>query len=88
MIDPKEAVRIAGEHFHAMHEGSALKEVLLEEVELIEDGKFWLVTYGFDWQPESGTTSIGPGDRKHKALKLDAESGAMISMKIVNINSF
>ncbi len=87
MIDAKEAVKIADEYFTGMYEDGSLKEVLLEEAELIEDGKFWLVTYGFDWQPLSGTSSIGPGDRKHKAIKVDAETGRMVSMKIVNINA-
>ena len=87
MIDAKEAVKIAGECFANMYEEGSLREVLLEEAELVEDGKYWIVTYGFDWQPLSGTSSIGPGDRKHKAFKIDAETGRMVSMKIVNINA-
>ena len=88
MIDAREATRISRDYFDAMYDGASMGEVLLEEIELIEEGKYWLVTYGFDWNPTSGTSSIGPGDRKHKAVKLDAENGQMISMKIVNINAF
>ena len=88
MIDAREATRISREYFDAMYDGTSMGEVLLEEIELVEDGKFWLITYGFDRNPTSGTSSIGPGDRKHKAVKLDAESGQMISMKIVSINAY
>ncbi len=87
MVDAKEAVKIARDYFENMYEEGSLREVLLEEAEIIEDGKYWLVTFGFDWNPMSGTSSIGPGDRKHKAIKLDGENGKMISMKIVNINA-
>lgn len=87
MIDGAEAVKLAGDYFNKVYENSSLKEVLLEEVELIDEGKTWKVTYGFDWQPESGTVSIGPGDRKHKMINLDAETGRILSMKIANINA-
>jgi len=87
MIDGAEAVKLAGEYFNQVYKNSSLKEVLLEEVELTEDGKQWIVIYGFDWQPESGTVSIGPGDRKHKIIKLDSETGMVLSMKIANINA-
>ena len=87
MIDAKDAVKIARDYFQSMFEGNNLSELLLEETDLIEDGKFWLITFGFDWTPTSGTSSIGPGDRKHKAVRLDAETGSLVSMKIVNINA-
>ncbi len=87
MIDGAKAVELAGQYFKNVYEANSLKEVLLEEVELIDDGKFWLVVYGFDWQPESGTVSIGPGDRKHKQIKIDAETGMVLSMKIAKINA-
>ena len=87
MIDAKEAVKISKEYFQSMYDGNNLSELLLEETDLIEDGKYWLITFGFDWTPISGTSSIGPGDRKYKAVKLDAETGSLISMKIVNIDA-
>lgn len=81
MIQAQEAVKLARESFDAVFASDAVAEVLLEEVELSDDGKFWLVTYSFDWQPTSGTSSIGPGDRRYKLLRLDIESGKLISMK-------
>ena len=78
MIDAEEAVKKGRSYFDAVLAGGTLREVLLEEVDMVDDGRFWLVTFGFDWQPESGTSSIGPGDRKYKAVKLDAESGRVM----------
>ncbi len=81
MIDIKDAVTTARENFDKLYQGGALGEVLLEEAELSEDEKFWLVTFSFDWQPNSGTASLGPGDRRYKVLRIDAQEGRMISMK-------
>ena len=81
MIDIKEAVSRARSDFDNVFEGCHVREVLLEEAELAEDGKYWLLIYSFDWQPSSGTASIGPGDRRYKKVKIDAETGMMLSIK-------
>ena len=81
MIDAVDIVVIARENFDKMFTASSLREVLLEETELSDDERFWQVTFSFDWQPTSGTSSIGPGDRRYKVFKLDAENGRMISVK-------
>ena len=86
MIDAKEAVSKARDYFQHMFENRAIQELLLEEAELSEDGKFWLITFGFDWQPSSGTASIGPGERKYKVMKLSTESGEMVAMKRAIVN--
>ena len=85
MIDAKQAVTNARAFFDQVYHGGPLREVLLEEVQL--SGESWMITFGFDWQPESGTSSIGPGDRKYKMLELDAADGRVLSMKIVNVNA-
>ncbi len=85
MIDIKQAVERGREDFEKIFEGGNVREVLLEQAELSEDGKYWMVIYSFDWQPTSGTASIGPGDRRYKVLQIDAESGIMISMKTAKI---
>ena len=87
MIDAKEAVRIANEYFSSMYEGGPLAEILLEEVELSEEGDAWLVTIGFDWQPTSGTASLGPGERKYKLMRLEVETGRLVSMKRIGRDS-
>ncbi len=87
MIEGAEVIAIARKYFDTVYNGASLQEVLLEEAEVSEDGDFWFVTFGFDWQPASGTSSIGPGDRRFKTLKLDAKSGAVLSMKNAKINT-
>ncbi|CAM2065781.1 hypothetical protein SCOR_10405 [Sulfidibacter corallicola] len=81
MIDVKEAVRIASDHFTAFFEGKRVGEQLLEEVELSEDKKLWQITIGYDWQPGSGTASLGPGQRMFKVLHVDVETGAVLAMR-------
>ena len=48
MIDIKEAVKKAHEYITNIYPGDNFKNLYLEEVELSEDEKFWLVTFGFD----------------------------------------
>ena len=81
MIEATEAVTKAQEYFAGVYKDAPLSEVLLEETELVEDGKYWAVTFGFDWQPGSGTRSLGPGERLYRVLKLESETGTMVSMK-------
>lgn len=47
MVDVKEAVKMAMDYLKEMYDVSAFKDVLLEEVDLSEDKKFWNVTIGF-----------------------------------------
>ena len=81
MIDATEAVTKAKEYFTNVYKDTPLLEVMLEEAELIDEGKYWAITFSFDWQPASGTRSLGPGERVYKLMKLDSETGSMISMK-------
>ena len=87
MIDATEAVTKARDYFKEIYKENPLNEVLLEEAELVEDGKYWAITFGFDWQPGSGTRSLGPGERMFKVVKIDGETGHMVSMKKAFINA-
>jgi hypothetical protein len=68
-----------------------LPNLRLEEVELSEDGRYWLVTYGFTaaeqdvesnvlWSSVGGSTTRQRRD--YKLIQVDAETGAPVSMKI------
>ena len=65
------------------------KDVLLEEVDLSQDNKFWNVTIGFTRVQESTSggpmaTLIGQSaefKREFKVFQIDAESGALRSMR-------
>lgn len=60
---------------------------VLEEIELSEDGKNWLVTVGYDELPPRPQGSMIPKFlqipiRKLKTIKVNAKTGAVSSMKI------
>lgn len=81
MIDIKAAVTIAREHFTDFFSDKDLGEIMVETFEFLEDPPFWQVTLACDWHPQSGTGSIGPGQRLCKTLKIEAESGRVVGMK-------
>ena len=61
MIDMKQAVQIALEFCRSLYAPEKLTDFLLEEVELSDDEKFWLVTIGFDIsQKETGQPAAIP----------------------------
>ena len=47
----------------------------LEEVEQSKDGRFWLITLGYN-------PNIFTARRQYKILMVDAETGKVVSMKI------
>ncbi len=91
MIDMKQAVQIALDFCRSLYGQDKLADLLLEEVELSEDEKFWLVTVGFDLgQEETSQTSpnISGGspakklEHVFKTMKVDANNGRALSLKI------
>ena len=89
MVDVKEAVGKAMEYLKDMYQIDQFKDVLLEEVDLSEDNKFWNVTIGFTRPQESTSggpmaTLIGQSSefkREFKVFQIDAESAALRSMR-------
>jgi hypothetical protein len=89
MVDVKEAVGKAMDYLKDMYQIGQFKDVLLEEVDLSEDNKFWNVTIGFTRLQESTSggpmaTLIGQSaefKREFKVFQIDAESGALRSMR-------
>jgi len=86
MIDVKQAVRIGIEFLNTIYEQGKLTNLLLEEVELSPDEKYWFITFGFDRElPQYSYLQAitGPDIRRaYKIVKIDAEKGQTISMKI------
>jgi hypothetical protein len=81
MIGVKEAVT-AAIRFAADVYGEG-REPTLEEVEPSSDERYWLITLGFaDNTNPFAVIAGGRVNRKYKVFKVDAESGAVISMKI------
>ena len=76
MIDAKQVVAKAMEYIRAVYDPAQVVDLVLEEVERSEDGKHWLVTLGF-------TPGSGAGEEQtHKVMKIVAETGEILSMKI------
>ncbi len=88
MIDVKQAVAIAVRYVSELYAGESVLDLRLEEVEHTEDDRFWLITLGYlrKVPTRSGpvfTQVLGPEyQRDYKTLKIDADSGAVHSMKI------
>jgi hypothetical protein len=86
-IDVKKAVGLARQYLSDIMQVQA-SEVLLEEVELSADGRYWLVTLSY---PAPAPTPIlvltGRGDRNFRVVKLLAETGDFESIKIRSLAS-
>jgi len=91
MIDMKQAVQTAMEFCRNLYGQEKSADFLLEEVELTEDEKFWLVTIGFNSgqgetiQPPtsaSGSSFSKRPDHVFKTMKVDANNGRALSLKI------
>ncbi len=74
MIDVKTAVGKA-KQYGAQILGYNLKNLLVEKVELSDDGEYWYVTLGWDLD------QLGI-QRTYKLFKIRAADGEVISMKI------
>jgi hypothetical protein len=85
MINVKEAVSSATKALQDLFPGEKFAGLELEEVELTEDGKSWLITLGFD-VPRKGVLSLPPAmmgyERKYKIFKVDGRTGNVTAMKI------
>jgi hypothetical protein len=98
MIDVKEAVKVAHDYTRELYKDYGVGEVdpiTLEEVELTDDERFWLITLGM-YRSELPATTTGPvlpadtiagrllakREREYKIVKIHADSGKVRSMKI------
>ncbi|MDT7688578.1 MAG: hypothetical protein QOE46_1337 [Acidobacteriota bacterium] len=87
MLDVKQAAQTASTYFADLYAQQGVSDVRLEEVEITEDGKFWLITLSFpdpDPPPATFTSLMGATgpSRKYKIFKVDAATGDVKSMKI------
>ena len=87
MIDVKEAARSAAEYFAGLFPDQGYSEVLLEEVELSEDEKYWLITlsYALPRPGGEGFAALIPRQRRYKQFKIDAQTGKVQAMTIRNV---
>lgn len=73
-LTAKRAAEVATKYLAEMKD-MPVYDISLEEIELTDDGAYWLVTLG---HPRSylGTT------KDYKVIKVDAETGEVLSMKM------
>jgi hypothetical protein len=81
MIDVKQAAQSATNFITGLYSDQVISDVRLEEVELSEDTKYWLITLSFPAPPSPGVITFG-GRRQYKIFKVDADTGTVLSMKI------
>ena len=82
MIDVKEAVAVATAYIRELYEEKDLHDLGLEEVELSEDDRWWMVTLGHA-RKLSGMDGFGGQHRRaYRVFRIDAEEGVVRSMKI------
>ncbi len=83
MVDIRQAVQAALEFMHGIYEEEDLKKLGVEEVERDAESKHWVVTIGIGGAEPASTMSVVEGTgigRRYKIIRIDAESGAVISM--------
>jgi hypothetical protein len=80
MIDVKQAADIASQYLLSLFADKNPTNVQLEEVELSEDEKYWLITLSF--MEQSPLSPIIPRKKSYKLFKINADTGQVQSMKI------
>jgi hypothetical protein len=79
MIDVRIAAEKASEYFASLYPGNSYSNLRLEEVELTEDEKYWLITLSYMDQ------HMIPR-REYKSFKIDAQTGKVQAMKIRTVS--
>lgn len=88
LVGLKDAAGIALEYFLDLYPEfrRTAANVMLEEVEEIDDAANWLITIGYDMDRRLVRPTIAfgppPPERHYKVIKVDAQTGRVISMKI------
>ncbi len=87
MLDVKEAAQRASEYFAGLYADEGVANVQLEEVELTDDGQYWLITLSYPMVPPNQSPLFFnvSSNRKYKVFKIDATTGEVKSMKIRNV---
>lgn len=82
-IEVRDAVAAAAKYFKVLYPG--VSKFSLEEVEMSDDERHWLITLGFPKQRdpfEAGSLFVDRPQTKFKVFKIDARTGRVVAMKI------
>lgn len=80
MIDVKEAVEKAKTFVQDVVGSNEIRRLTLEEIELSEDTKSWLVTLGLALNEPYDLLSPGKLEKSLKLFRVDRSSGDVLSM--------
>jgi hypothetical protein len=81
VLDVKKAVELARGYLLDVLQISA-SEVLLEEVEFSENQRYWLITLSYPGPVISPVQLFTGQNRTYKVVKLHADTGVLVSIKI------
>lgn len=83
-IDARAAANAAAAYFKELY--SNVTSFSLEEVELSDDGNYWLITLSFEIPAPPDVNNVfaafQPPKAKFKVFKVDAKTGKVVAMKI------
>lgn len=92
LIDVRSAVEAARNYLFSMidqlTDAGQIQGLRLEETELSDDGRYWLITLGFDrpigehLEPLQAVLNNKKYERDYRIIKIDAHSREVKSMKI------
>ncbi len=88
MLELKDAIKKAFEHFELIYEGEEIPNKLLEEIEYDDSDDIWKVVIGFDsnriFTRTEGAAMFGSmvreKERKFKQIRLKGEDGSFVKM--------
>lgn len=90
LIDVKQAVKAAAEYFAKLYSDKQYSDLLVEEVELSETKKRWLITlsYAPEPPPEATLGQLFGGKerpRRYKLFEIEAATGKVIAMRMGSV---
>ena len=82
MITVKEAQDVAVKYLRDLY--PKIRDVVLEEIELTEDERYWLITLSYRRLDVSIALGILP-PKQYKVFKINAAKGQVVSMKMRDV---
>ena len=80
-VNVQQAVSTAILYFQSLFQQPTI-DLAVEEVEKTENDRYWLVTLGYALQRSGFSPMAAGANRSYKAVKIDAQTGEPVSMKI------
>jgi hypothetical protein len=90
LIDVKQAVKAAAEYFAKLYSDKQYSDLLVEEVELSETKKRWLITLSYASEPPTEPTLgqlLGGKERprRYKVFEIEAATGKVNAMRMRSV---